>query len=404
MHTITKYIDNQTENIVELQRLLTSIPAMAPENGGQGELEKCIALEKWLEKNGINNVQRFDAPDSRVSSTIRPNLIATIEGENDEKTMWVMAHLDVVPPGDLEDWKTDPWVLVRDGDKIYGRGVEDNQQGLCAGVFASLALIKNNIKPTYTVKLLFVSDEECGSVYGIQYLLTEYNLFRKQDLILIPDGGDPEGISIEIAEKNLLWLKITIKGKQSHGSMPNEGINAMLAGCDLALCLHDLERVFNKKDALFSPDHSTFQPTKKEANVESINIIPGKDVFYMDCRILPCYTLDEVRKEITERIGKIEQKYTVTVTVEEPQAASSVSTSPTAPVVVALSAAIKEVTGKKAEVVGIGGGTVASYLRNAGFDAVVWSTLDETMHQPNESCSLKNLKQDAAILVSFFTQ
>ena len=201
-----------------------------------------------------------------------------------------------------------------------GRGVEDNQQGLVSGVFAALALLKNKVVPQYTVKLLFMADEEFGSEYGIKYLLRNHReLFKKEDLILIPDGGDREGKTIEIAEKNILWLKLHITGKQSHGSMPDKGINAYLAGCDLALRLNNLENLFNKKNPLFTPSWSTFQPTKKEANVQTVNIIPGDDVFYMDCRILPEYTLEQVRKEVKDRVKAVEQKYGVTVEVTEPQ-------------------------------------------------------------------------------------
>ncbi|OJF77126.1 MAG: diaminopimelate aminotransferase [Treponema sp. CETP13] len=402
--TVTKYIDNATDDIVELETNLNRVKALAPESGGDGEAEKCKALEKWLTQHGISHFERFDAPDSRVSAGIRPNLVATIEGENTDFSIWVMAHLDVVPSGNLEDWNTDPWTVVRDGDKLYGRGVEDNQQGLCSAVFAALAFVSSGIKPAHTVKLLFVADEEYGSAMGIQYLLREHTLFNKRDYILIPDGGDKKGLTVEVAEKNILWLKLTVKGKQSHGSMPDEGNNAMIAGCDLALRLNDMENKFTKKDKMFSPDYSTFQPTKKENNVETVNIIPGQDVFYMDCRILPCYTLDMIREEVNERITQVEKKYGVSIKAEELQAESSPATPVTAPVVVSLCKAIEDITHEKAKTVGIGGGTVASYLRNAGFDAVVWSTLDETMHQPNEYCKIENLKQDAKILASLFLQ
>ena len=67
----------------------------------------------------------------------------------------------------------------------------------------------------------------------------------------------------------------------------------------------------------------------------------------------------------------------------------------------ALSAAIGAVYGVKAHPVGIGGGTVAAYLRNAGIDAVVWSRMDETAHQPNEYCILENLTGDACVMAAF---
>ena len=116
-------------------------------------------------------------------------------------------------------------------------------------------------------------------------------------MVIIPDGGDSLGKTIEIAEKNLMWIQFHIQGKQAHGSRPDEGANACLAGYDLALRVNNLEKVFDKRDELFEPPYSTFQPTKKESNVPNINTIPGDDVFCMDCRILPCYKLDFVKSE-----------------------------------------------------------------------------------------------------------
>ena len=402
---LKKNIRAHERDMVGLETLLTSHPALAPESDGDGELEKCVALEGWLTAHGFTDLQRFDAPDERVSSKIRPNLVATIRGKSDALTIWVMAHLDVVPIGERSMWQTDPWQVVEKDGKLYGRGVEDNQQGLVSGVFAALACIETGIIPAYTVKLLFMADEECGSAYGIRYLLEKHeNLFRKQDVIIIPDGGDAKGETIEIAEKNILWLRVHTQGRQCHGSRPDEGNNACVAACDLALRLHDLERHFNATDALFTPDHSTFQPTKREPNVGGVNIIPGDDVFYMDARILPQYALDTVRAEVQNRIAAVEKQYGVQIDTQELQAEQSPATPANAPVVTKLAAAIKEAHGITAKTIGIGGGTVGAYLRCKGYNAAVWSTMDELAHQPNEYCIIENIIKDAETLAAVFLQ
>lgn len=407
--TFKQTLENDRPSIIELERVLTSIPAIAPESGGNGEAKKCAALEKWLIEAGFapNQFTHYDAPDKRVSSGVRPNLVLTIPGKSDDYAIWVMAHMDVVPPGDLKLWKSDPFCVQYDekSDKLIGRGVEDNQQGLVSGVFAALALLKNNVTPEHTIKLLFMADEEFGSEYGIKYLLRNHSeIFRNHDLILIPDGGDSKGETIEVAEKNILWLRVHTIGQQSHGSLPNKGKNAHLAACDLALRLNDLENFFNEKDDLFSPNYSTFQPTKKEANVETVNIIPGDDVFYMDCRILPRYSLDMVRTEVAKRVSEVEAKYGVRIEVSEPQAQQSPATPVNAPVVKKLAAAIKKAHGFEPRLIGIGGGTVGAELRCCGYNAAIWSTLDEMCHQPNEYCYVRNIIADALTLCALFTE
>ncbi len=398
---LSAWIAGQTEGMVALQKTLTAIPAMAPESGGEGELAKCEALERFLSSLGFDRFERHDAPDPRVPSGLRPNLVVTVPGACDDRSVWIMTHLDVVPPGEMEQWKTDPWTVVERDGRLYGRGVEDNQQGLVASVFAALSFVKCGIVPPYPVKLLFVADEEVGSAYGIQYLLRERRLFAADDLVLIPDGGDETGSTIEIAEKNLLWLRFSTKGIQTHGSRPDQGANAHLAACDLAVSVNGLERVFDRRDPLFDPDRSTFQPTKKEANVPNFNTIPGDDVMCMDCRILPSYGLDYVRAEISRIAREVEARHGVTISWTEEQAVESRATAPDAPVVTALRRAVKAVYGVEARPIGVGGGTVGAYLRNAGIDAVVWSRLDETAHQPNEYCLIDNLVGDARVMAAF---
>lgn len=405
LQKIRTFIEENKEKYIKLEKLLTSIKALAPENGGDGEKKKCEALEGFLRSNGFTDLERFDAPDDRVSSGIRPNLIATVEGQSDDYTVWVMAHMDVVPAGDLSLWNTDPWNVTEKDGKLYGRGVEDNQQGLVSAFAAAWAFISLGIKPCHTVKLLFAADEEVGSHYGIIYLLKNYELFRKNDMILIPDGGDPKGETIEVAEKNILWTEFTLTGKQCHGSRPDEGRNACLAGSNLAVLLHEkLSEKFNARDEKFTPDYSTFEPTRRFSNVDGVNIIPGSDIFCMDSRFLPCYKTEDVISEIDSICKEVSEKYGVKVERKFLQNAHSPATSSDAPVVKALAAALKKAHGITAKTIGIGGGTVGAELRNYGYDCVVWSTMDETAHMPNEYCIVENLVKDAVTLSYLFLE
>jgi len=245
-----------------------------------------------------------------------------------------------------------------------------------------------------------VADEEVGSRYGVIYLLNNHKLFRPQDIIVVPDGGDPSGETVEVAEKNLLWLKVVVHGVQTHASRPDLGKNAHIAAADLALRLNALESFFSSQDDLFEPPYSTLQPTKKEANIPNINTIPGDDVFYMDCRILPCYTVAEVMDKIKAEAVAIETKYGVQVELIIDDSAESPATPVNAEVVTMLAKAIEKTHGKKIKTIGIGGGTVAAPLRQEGFNAVVWSTLDDMAHQPNEYCIMSNLIADSQVMAA----
>ncbi|MBN2875118.1 MAG: M20 family metallo-hydrolase [Spirochaetales bacterium] len=398
LDTALAFLDGSEAGVIELEKLLTAIPALAPESGGDGEWPKAEALESWLRAHGIEDIEHHDAPDDRVSAGKRPNIVATIKGRAPGKRLWVMAHTDVVPEGDRSLWQTEPFeAVVRDG-KIYGRGVEDNQQGLVSSVFAALSLVTNGIVPEHDVKLLFVADEEFGSVFGIQWLLANRTLFEPGDLIVVPDSGSSDGAEIEVAEKNICWLKVMAKGRQCHASRPDDGANAFLANCEAALRINALEKeVFTDRDDIFVPDRTTLTPTKKDANVPNINTVPADDAFYVDMRILPRYTVDSVLAEVNRVLRDVETKYGVTMRYEEIQRNDSPPTPVDAPVVLLLKEAIKATYGIEGRAIGVGGGTVGAYLRKAGFPCVVWSRQDETMHAPNEYTRIANLLGDAKV-------
>jgi succinyl-diaminopimelate desuccinylase len=411
MKDIFDVIDNSAALAVLLERELTKRPALSPDSGGEGELDKCEFLEGALRAHGINDLRRIDVPDDRAKGGVRPNLIASIAGAKSAGgdaaaggRLWFISHLDVVPPGEAKLWHSDPWTLIEKDGKLYGRGAEDNQQGLVSSVLAALAVLQCGKKPARDVRLLFVADEECGNKYGIDALIkrdaqSDEPLFRHGDEAIIPDGGDSRGETLEIAEKNLAWLKFTTTGAQSHGSRPDLGANACLAGVRLALALHDgLRQKFNAADTLFTPPYSTFEPTKKEANVPNVNTIPGEDVFYMDMRILPCYPVDAVLAVIDTIIEKIETQNNVHIVYEFLQRAESKPTAADSPLVKRLSRCVKEALGLETRTVGIGGGTVGASLRNIGIDAVVWSPIDDTAHQPNEYACVQNILGGAKVM------
>jgi len=399
---IFAFIDNSAALAVDLETELCKRPAISPDSGGEGELDKCEFLEGWLKAQGITQLERYDAPDSRAKGGVRPSLVATIPGKDDGTRFWIMSHIDVVPPGEASLWKSDPWKLVLDegGKKIIGRGVEDNQQGMTSSIIAALALIKQGITPTRTVKLLFAADEENGSVYGIRWIIANHpGLFRKSDLVLIPDSGDEKGSAIEIAEKSHVWVKFTTRGLQAHAASPDQGANAYLAGADLTVRLHyGLSEKFSERDPLFTPDYSTFQPTKKEPNVPNINTVPGEDVFYYDMRVLPRHSVDEVVREVDHIKAEVEKKHGVTITYDIGQRNESPPTSPDSPLVKFLSKNVEEVYKVKTVNVGIGGGTFAAFLRKEGIDSAVWARISHTAHQPNEYALLDNILGDAKVM------
>lgn len=388
---------------LELQKNMTCRPAISPSLGGKGEYQKAAYLEEELNKIKFDELFHVDAPDTTAEGNIRPNIIAKYYGENKNKTLWLMAHMDVVSAGDLALWKTNPFELTLDKDKdtIYGRGVEDNQQAIVAALLTAKTIAESGKRPPINLGIMLISDEEVGNEYGLHYLLAQRpDLFGKDDLFIVQDCGDPEGKEIEIAEKSTIWFKFTVTGKQCHASIPDLGINAFEAAANLGVRLSNgLRAKFNKKDPLFSPDVSTFELTKKELGVPNVNIIPGSDIFYMDCRIFPCYSREEVEEEINKIEDEIENEFKAKVEHEVIVHISSKATPADSPLVKVYAEAVKEVNKVEPKVIGVGGGTLAADIRNLGLPAVVGSKMYSNPHSPNERTRLSFVLDDVKLLI-----
>ncbi len=393
-------VDADAQRIQDFFVKMLRIKAVNPRMGGQGEAERALFLEGFLKEQGFD-VTRVDVKDSESPGGIRPSISAKIEGRNRKRSLWLISHMDTVPEGSRDLWKTDPFEpTVKDG-KIIARGAEDNGQSLAASLFALLTLKQLGAELPFDVGVWFVADEQFASNYGIKALL-QRRLFRKEDLVIVPDAGTPKGTDIEIAEKGLLWLKVTTEGKQVHASLPKKGLNAHRVGMKLALDLDEtLNGKYRKRNSLYDYPVSSFEPTKIEANVGNVNTVPGLDVFYFDCRVLPEYDLDDVEKDIKARVSQYSRKYGAKITYEEiEKEPAGPATTRDSEVAALLGRAVSKVTRAKPRFTGIGGQTVGNLFRREGIPTAVWSTIDEVPHEPNEYSRIANLINDTKVFAS----
>ena len=391
-------IARQADRVAQLQAALTAARGIGPENGGQGEREKAALVASLLKTAGVTGITRLDAPDSRAAGGTRPNMVARIPGKS-ARTLWLFAHMDVVPPGDLAAWKGDPWQVRREGDLLYGRGVEDNQQAIASMLLLAEAIKTAKARPPLSLGLVFMADEENGSRYGLRHILEiKPEIFSPDDIYVVPDAGSPEADIVEVAEKGQLWLKVETLGAQCHASAPDRGKNAFLAASDLAVSLHaGLTETFTGKNALFSPETSTFTPTRHENNVDGINILPGRDVFYMDCRLLPGLSREDVLARARGIAAQVAHRHGVNVDIAVVHSQEATATPADNPGAAALREAVAAVYGVTPRPIGIGGATVAAFLRERGLPALVWACIRNTCHQPDEFSSIAATCKDAQV-------
>lgn len=196
--------------------VLKKIISIQSVNQNEAEVADYIAsLFKSYEGNNVKIEKVNYAPG-------RDNLVVTI-GSGD-KVLGYSGHMDIVDPGDLDAWNTDPFKpVVKDG-KLYGRGACDMKSGLAAVVVALLEMLEKGIQLPGKIKLLATVGEETGN-YGAGQL-TKLGYADDLDGLIICEPRD-DLHEVTYACKGVIDYHVTSVGKAAHSSRPEFGINAI---------------------------------------------------------------------------------------------------------------------------------------------------------------------------------
>lgn len=160
-----------------------------------------------------------------------------VMSNNPNCTAGFLGHTDTVSYTD--DWLYNPLKLTENNGKLYGLGSSD-MKGSIAAILAALSKIDFN-SLSKGIKLFFTYDEE-QSFLGIRELINKEIKFP--DYMII---GEPTNNEIINASKGLLELKIVFKGKASHSSKPEEGINAIENCLNFIQKLKDFYKTIKRK-------------------------------------------------------------------------------------------------------------------------------------------------------------
>ncbi len=276
----------------------------------------------------------------------RPNLIARLKGRRDSPPLLLYGHVDVVTTAN-QTWTYPPFEgKVADG-YIWGRGALDMKGGVAMMLAAFLKARAEGLSLAGDVILAILADEEAGGDYGARFLVEAHpEHFQGTRYALGEAGGFPLYIGkhkvylIQVAEKQICWLKATLRGPGGHGSLPLRG-GAM---SKLAQVLNQLEtkrlpvhitpasrhmieaiasslpfpsrlvlrqllkpaltdkvlRLFGDKGRLFEPlFHNTLNATIVHGG-EKVNVIPSAITLEMDGRLLPGYGPDHMMAELRQ--------------------------------------------------------------------------------------------------------
>lgn len=395
-------VESQRDRMVEDFCAMLRVKAVGPESGGEGEQSRAEHLVSLAKRLGLNDIEVLESPDPNVPSGRRPNLVIRVKGRKPGR-LWVVTHMDTVPEGDLSAWATPPYEpTVKDG-RIYARGSEDNGQELMASLYGLATVVSSGVVPELDTGLVLVSDEEHGNVHGIDFVM-EKGLFRKGDLVVVPDHGSLDGSEIEVVEKSIAWIDVDVAGRQTHASTPHKGVNALEVAARFMLAASaKLRGKYSARDPLFDPPGSTFEPTRCESNGPNVNTVPGRQRFSFDFRVLPDHPLDEVLADLRAVADEVGRSSGAEISFTILQRADAAPKTPIdSEVVRRLSDAISLTRDVEVRPTGIGGGTCAAPFRREGIDAAVWATVASVAHDVNEYCIIDGLVGDAKVYALLF--
>jgi len=363
-----------------LVSLLKKLISINSENPGGNEFRIARFAGDYLSRLGLK-IQIYEFKEKRS------NLIALLEGKDRKRSLLLTPHLDTVPRGN--SWTMDPFAGKVSGGKMYGLGATDRKGDLAAAMEAVTSIVESGRKLEYNLILAATADEETGSHCGIIPLL--------EKRILNPDAAvvlDADDFSIVVAQKGLIHLTVSVRGRRAHGAYPWLGDNAIEKA---AAAIAEIG-----KHRFPSPFHKYLRPPTANVGTirggDKVNVVADHCVFELDIRFLPgtpaARILSELKSLLKKNAGR---NYKITVnSLQQPY-----SIGLDHPLVEHLQRAMRS-HHVKPQVNGSEGATVITFFQERGIPAVATGFgCEGCNHISDEYVKLDNLYKGAGILETF---
>jgi len=296
-------------------------------------------------------------------------------------------HTDVVPPGPLEQWNSDPFVpALRDG-KLYGRGAADMKSSIAAFVVAVEAFVRERAAHGGSLALLLTSDEEGPSIDGtarVVELLKQRG--ERMDYCIV---GEPSSVAllgdtIKNGRRGSLSGRLTVRGTQAHIAYPQLGRNPIHL---LAPALAELVATrWDEGDEFFPP--TAWQVSNVHAGVGATNLIPGSLELDFNFRFGP----SSPEASLRERFEAVLRRHGLDYQLQWTLSGSPFMTPP-GELVDAVKRAIRANTGRTPELSTTGGTSDARFIAAICPQVVELGPPNATIHKLNENIELEVLEQ-----------
>lgn len=222
-------------------------------------------------------------------------------------------HTDVVPVGDVNNWRTDPFSGEIIEGELYGRGATDMKGGIAAMLSAVERLIESGKAPNARIMFLITSDEEGeadeGSIRIIDYLKRK-NLLPDFCLIGEPSSREVSGDAMLVGRRGAISGQIDVFGKLGHVAYPTMHHNAAHHATRMMNALLHLE--WDKGSSNFPG--TTLQVTGIETGHFTDNLVPEKCTVLFNVRYSHVFTEQEIRDRIEKTLFAVYEKFSISWT------------------------------------------------------------------------------------------
>ena len=366
-------------NELQLAKELIKFPSITPVDAGVMKF-----LEKKLKKLGFKTkIIEFKEKNFRPVK----NLYAKIG--NKEPNFCYAGHLDVVPPGNLNDWAVNPFKPSIKKGHLIGRGANDMKSSIAAFVSAVSVFLNKNHKFNGSISLLITGDEEGDAINGTKKVV-DY-LKKKKEKISFCLVGEPTnpnklGEMIKIGRRGSLTGKLFIDGIQGHVAYPQRANNPSTT---IVKILDEL------KNIKFDSGTKDFQPTNLEVtriniNNSADNVIPGSAEATFNIRFNNKHSSSSIKKRINKILKKISKKNKSKFKIEYRVSGEAFLTKPNN-ITFMIQNIIKKITKIKPKLSTTGGTSDARFIRKIS-PCLEFGLVGRNMHKVNESVALKDLK------------
>jgi acetylornithine deacetylase len=303
----------------------------------------------------------------------RSNLFVTI-GPREGRGYILSGHVDVVPAGEPE-WSSDPFVLRREGGRLYGRGTTD-MKGFLACALAALPGLAA-MKLRQPVHLAFSYDEEVGC-RGVPHLIAALPSLCERPLGAII--GEPSRMQPVLAHKGKAAVRLEVIGRSGHSSRPDLGLNAVhaMAGVIAHAVAYSQSLADGPLDDNFEPPYSSLQ-VGVIAGGQAVNIIPDRCTADIEVRAVPGVSPSSLLEPVKARLFALRDSG-FEVAWHELSAYPALAPAEGS----GLTAVLVELTGQQ-PLTAVSYGTEAGLYQQAGIDAIICGPGDiGRAHRPNE--------------------